>query len=122
MESYHFTEFPWPYLPPEDEYFLKAPWRDAEILPPPKNWGGDLADNKIPSPTYGFNPETGKPKTWPMRMTRAHWAALLPGRPAGEYTLRCRTIDSNGAAQPMPRPFRKSGRAKIGEMSLTVKA
>ncbi len=109
-------------LPPEDEYFLKAPWRDAEILPPPKNWGGDLADNKIPSPTYGFNPETGKPKTWPMRMTRAHWAALLPGRPAGEYTLRCRTIDSNGAAQPMPRPFRKSGRAKIGEMSLTVKA
>ena len=57
-----------------------------------------------------------------MRMTRAHCATLLPGLPVGEYTLRCRTIDSNGAAQPLPRPFRKSGRAKIGEMSLSVEA
>ena len=109
-------------LPPDDEYFLKAPWRDAEILPPPKTWGGDLADNRIPSPTYGFDPKTGRPKTWPMKMTSAHWAILLPGLPAGKYTLRCRTIDSNGAAQPMPRPFKKSGRAKIGEMSLSVEA
>ena len=109
-------------LPPEDEYFLKAPWRDAEILPPPKSWGGGLTGDKIPAPTYGFDPETGRPKTWPMRMTRAHWATLLPGLPGGEYTLRCRTIDSNGAAQPLPRPFRKSGRAKIGEMRLSVEA
>ena len=109
-------------LPPDDEYFLKAPWRDAEILPPPKTWGGDLAGNRIPSPTYGFDPKTGRPKTWPMKMTQAHWAILLPGLPAGKYTLRCRTIDNNGAAQPMPRPFRKSGRAKIGEMNLSVEA
>ncbi|MEE3054613.1 MAG: molybdopterin-dependent oxidoreductase [Planctomycetota bacterium] len=109
-------------LPPEDEYFLKAPWRDAEVLPPPEKWGGDLPDNTIPSPTYGFDPKTGQPGTWPLRMSKIHWAALLPGLPAGSYTLRSRTIDSNGAAQPMPRPFRKSGRAKIGEMSLTVEA
>jgi len=109
-------------LPPEDEYFLKAPWRDAEVLPPPEKWGGDLPDNTIPSPTYGFDPKTGQPETWPLRMSKIHWAALLPGLPAGSYTLRSRTIDSNGAAQPMPRPFRKSGRAKIGEMSLTVEA
>ena len=109
-------------LPPEDEYFLKAPWRDATILPPPKNWGGGLADNRIPSPTYGFDPKTGQPRTWPIRLSKAHWAALLPGLPVGKYTLRCRTIDSNGAAQPLPRPFRKSGRAKIGEMPLTVEA
>ena len=107
-------------LPSDDEYFVKAPWRNAEILPPPKKWGGDLADNRIPSPTYGFDPKTDQPKIWPMRMSKAHWAALLPGLPAGKYTLRCRTIDTNGVAQPMPRPFRKSGRAKIGEMQLTV--
>ena len=109
-------------LPPEDEYFLKAPWRDATILPPPKSWGGGLADNRIPSPTYGFDPKTGQPRTWPIRLSRAHWAVLLPGLPAGKYTLRCRTIDSNGAAQPLPRPFRKSGRAEIGEVSLAVEA
>ncbi|MCH8244621.1 hypothetical protein IIB97_01920 [Patescibacteria group bacterium] len=28
-------------------------------------------------------------------------AALLPGLPAGKYTLRCRTIDASGIAQPM---------------------
>ena len=109
-------------LPTNDKYFTKAPWRDAEILPPPKTWGGEIADNQIPSPTYGFDPKTGQPKTWPMRLTKAHWAVLLPGLPAGEYTLRCRTIDENGIAQPMPRPFRKSGRAAIQENSLTVEA
>jgi len=109
-------------LPPNDEYFLKAPWRDARILPPPKSWGGELPDNKIPSPTYGFDPKTGEPRTWPIRLSKAHWATLLPGLPAGNYTLRCRTIDANGAAQPLPRPFRKSGRAAIGEMPLAVEA
>ena len=95
-------------------------WRDAEILPVPKIWGGDIADNRIPSPTYGFDPQTGQPKTWPMQLTKIHWAALLPGLPAGEYTLRTRTIDDKGIAQPMPRPFKKSGRAAIGEMDLIV--
>lgn len=109
-------------LPSGDKYFTKAPWRDAEILAPPKSWGGDIADNRIPAPTYGFDPKTGQPKTWPMQLTKAHWAVLLPGLPAGKYTLRCRTIDKNGTAQPLPRPFRKSGRAAIAEVSLTVEA
>jgi len=69
--------------------------------------------------TRGFD-EDGQPKSWPIKLSKAHWAALLPGLPAGEYTLRCRTIDENGAAQPLPRPFRKSGRAAIQEMQLKV--
>jgi DMSO/TMAO reductase YedYZ molybdopterin-dependent catalytic subunit len=107
-------------LPSGDKYFTKAPWRDAEILQPPKNWGGDILDNQIPIPTYGFDPKTGQPQNWPMWLSKAHWAVLLPGLPAGEYTLRCRTIDDNGIAQPMPRPFRKSGRAAIDQVKLTV--
>ncbi len=103
-----------------DKYFTKAPWSDAEILPPPKNWGGDIADNRIPMPTQGFDPETGQPQTWPLRLSKAHWAALLPGLPPGKYTFRCRTIDDNGAAQPMPRPFMKSGRAAIDQVGFTV--
>ena len=54
-------------------------------------------------------------------MAKVHWAALLPGVAAGEYTLRCRTIDEKGIAQPLPRPFRKSGHAAIEEKTVMVK-
>lgn len=105
--------------PDDDPYFTTAPWTDATILPPPKAWGGDLPDGTIPKDTFGFDP-AGKPKAWPMRLAKAHWAALLPGLPAGEYTLRCRTIDAKGQAQPMPRPFKKGGRCDIEAVKFTV--
>ncbi len=107
--------------PADDPYFTTAPWTDAHILPPPKDWGGDFPDGIFPKNVMGFD-NTGKPKTWPMRLAKAHWAALLPGLPAGEYLLRCRTIDAKGQAQPMPRPFKKSGRCDIEEIKLTVGA
>ena len=106
--------------PEDDPYFAKAPWRDAEVLPAPKQWGGGLPAGRIPTPTAGFDSETGQPNSWPIRLTKAHWAALLPGLPAGKYTLRCRTIDTAGIAQPLPRPFRKSGRAAIAKVRFTV--
>ena len=103
----------------DDPYFTTAPWSDAHILKPPAKWGGNLPDNAIPKETMGFD-AAGKPDTWPMRLAKAHWAALLPGYPAGEYTLRCRTVDAKGMAQPMPRPFRKSGRCDIEATKITV--
>jgi DMSO/TMAO reductase YedYZ molybdopterin-dependent catalytic subunit len=108
--------------PAEDKYFATAPWRDAEILPPPENgkWGGGLPDDKIPAGTMHFD-EQGRPKTWPLRLGKVHWAALLPGLPAGDYTLRSRTVDDKGIGQPMPRPFRKSGHSAIEEKSIRVK-
>jgi hypothetical protein len=69
----------------------------------------------------GFDAQTGRPLTWPMRLGKVHWAVLLPGVPAGKYTLRCRTVDGKGQAQPMPRPFRKSGHCAIESITLTVK-
>jgi len=105
--------------PADDPYFTTAPWKDAHILPPPAKWGGKLPGGSIPKDTIGFDAE-GKPKTWPMKLAKVHWAALLPGLPAGEYTLRCRTIDAKGAAQPMPRPFKKSGRCDIESIKITV--
>lgn len=104
--------------PPEDPFFTTAPWTDAHILPPPAKWGGRLAEDAIPADTFGF--EGGKPKAWPLRLGKAHWAALLPGMAAGEYWLRCRTVDAKGQAQPMPRPFKKSGRCEIEEVKLVV--
>jgi DMSO/TMAO reductase YedYZ molybdopterin-dependent catalytic subunit len=109
-------------LPEDDKHFAKAPWRDAEILPPPAKWGGGFPDDKLPPNTLGINPQTGNPITWPMRLSKIHWAILLPGLPAGKYTLRSRTIDDKGQAQPMPRPFRKSGHAAIEQRSITVEA
>ena len=106
-------------LPENDPYFATARWMNAQILPPPKDWGA-VPDGKIPANTHGFEPDTGKPLTWPMRLTKVHWAVLLPGLPAGEYTLRSRTIDANGNAQPMPRPFQKSGHAAIESVDITV--
>ena len=107
-------------LPAGDPHFTSAPWRDAQILSPPKAWGGELPDAKIPAGTLGFDPATGQPRNWPMRLCKVHWAALLPGAPVGKYTLRSRTIDERGHAQPMPRPFRKSGHAAIEEIAINV--
>ncbi len=107
-------------LPEGGRYFSSAPWVDAEILGPPQNWGGGLPDGQLPLPIQGFDEGTGKPNQWPMRLAKIHWAALLPGRPAGKYTLRCRTVDDNGIAQPMPRPFRKSGHAAIEQVAVKI--
>jgi len=45
-------------------------------------------------------------------------ANLAPGR----YELRCRSIDANGAAQPMPRPLPKSGHNAIQRAAIVVEA
>jgi DMSO/TMAO reductase YedYZ molybdopterin-dependent catalytic subunit len=104
----------------DDPHFTKAPWRDAEILPAPKTWGGELPDDKLPDHLHGFDPASHRPKEWPMLFAMAHWATVLPALAAGEYTLRTRTIDAKGIAQPMPRPFLKSGRNAIEERAIKV--
>ena len=94
----------------------------AEILQPPDDWGGDLPGGRgqLPPDVRQIDPKTGRPRSWPLHNTIAHWAALLKGLRAGRYELRCRTIDAAGQAQPMPRPFPKSGRNGIQRVQLTV--
>ncbi len=103
----------------DDPHFTKAPWKDATLLPPPDAWGGNLPGGRIPQNTRDFD-QSGKPVDWPLRLSKAHWCMLHPGLPAGKYVFRCRTIDANGHAQPMPRPFRKSGHAKIESVRFEV--
>ncbi len=105
--------------PVDDPNFTQAAWRDAELLPAPTLWSG-LSENRVPANTHGFDNQ-GLPKSWPLRFTNAHWAAVLPAVPEGEYTFRSRTIDEKGNAQPLPRPFRKSGHAAIESIVVTVK-
>jgi hypothetical protein len=103
-----------------DPHFTRADWNDAQCLPPPEDWGGGLPDGKLPPTPRQIDTKTGKPLTWPLRDTILHWAALLPGLSAGEYVIRCRTIDANGVAQPLPRPFPKSGANGIQSQRITV--
>ena len=112
-------------LAKDDPYFDKAQWKDADILPPPEHWGGGLTDGKLPPIPRQFDTTNGKPHRWPIPNTIVHWAALLKApRPlapqGGQYDLRCRTIDANGIAQPMPRPFPKSGHNAIQKVQIVV--
>ncbi len=109
-------------LPADDPFVERMEWKDAAILPSPKDWGGGLPGGRLPAMPLQFDPATGAPRTWPLRFTIAHWAALMgPLRP-GKYDLRCRTIDGNGIAQPMPRPLPKTGNNAIHKVQLVVKA
>lgn len=109
-------------LPKHDPLLHRLGWKDAEILGPPTRWGGDLPQEKLPTNLLGFDPKTSRPKSWPMRLTMAHWTVLVPGLRPGQYDFRCRSIDANGIAQPMPRPFQKSGRNRIAETRFEVRS
>ena len=112
-------------LPKGDPYFQKAPWQDMKLLPPPMDFGGgwpkDAIGPGVSPPVHGFDPKTGRPTSWPQAYSLVHWAGLLPGVAAGRYELRCRAINNRGVAQPLPRPFRKSGASDIERVSLTVR-
>jgi hypothetical protein len=95
-------------LPDDDQYLTKEKWHEAIILPPPMNWGKDLPEGTMTG-LMQFDNITGQPLTWPLINTIIHWAALVKTDAPGEFSLRCRTIDANGIAQPLPRPFGRSG-------------
>lgn len=108
---------PWPS---DDPWFTKADWKEADVFPAPERWGGGLPEGRLPEGTIGFDAKSGKPTAWPMRYSIVHWGALLMNVPAGKYDLRCRSIDANGIAQPLPRPFLKAGGNAIQTLPLTV--
>jgi len=113
----HSQKDPWPAEGPD---WSKVDWKDAAVLPPPADWGGGLPGGKLPAGTSQMDPKTGKPSQWPIPFTIVHWAALAPGLPSGSYDVCCRTIDRNGIAQPMPRPFLRTGVTAIQRVTLVV--
>lgn len=104
-----------------DPHATSGDWRDAIILPPPLNWGSDLPNGKLPS-TLQIDNKTGKPFSWPIPNTIVHWASLEKINDPGEYELQCRTIDANGIAQPLPRPFGRSGINVIEVARIVIEA
>ncbi len=106
-------------MPDDDPFMTKGQWEDALILPPPRNWGSDLPDGRLHD-VIQIDPSTGKPVNWPLVNTIVHWVALAKIDSPGKYELRCRTIDANGIAQPMPRPYGRSGINTIEMTEITV--
>lgn len=105
-------------LPANDPYFTSAPWQDAEITP----FDGEAIRGFASSPLHPaqFDPKTREPRAWPLRHTLCRWSAAPRKLPPGKYEIRCRTIDLAGNAQPMPRPFAKSGRVGIQAVKVEV--
>jgi DMSO/TMAO reductase YedYZ molybdopterin-dependent catalytic subunit len=107
-------------LAADDPHFLRGDWRLAEILPPPRDLSRGLPAGS--QPDLRLEGDGSSSRSWPLRYTVVHWAAEMVGLAPGAYDLRCRSMDHNGIAQPMPRPFAKGGRSEIQRLPLEVQA
>lgn len=97
----------------DDPAWKTATWKPCVIDPPPNDWKTHLPAGISPKDLWGFDPETGKPKEWPVRYSLALWSATVPELKPGAYELRARSVDQNDFAQPEPRPQRGSGNNAI---------
>jgi DMSO/TMAO reductase YedYZ molybdopterin-dependent catalytic subunit len=102
-----------PKLSDEDPAWTTATWQPCVIEPPPSDWKALLPANISSKELWGFDPETGKPKEWPLRYSLAMWTTTVQGLKAGSYELRVRSVDQSGFAQPEPRPQQPSGKNAI---------
>jgi DMSO/TMAO reductase YedYZ molybdopterin-dependent catalytic subunit len=100
-------------LADDDPAWKNAAWQPAVLEPPPEDWSAHLPKGVSSKELWGFDPQTGKPKEWPLRYTVANWTITLGDLKPGSYELRVRTVDLNGKAQPQPRPQQATGRNMI---------
>jgi DMSO/TMAO reductase YedYZ molybdopterin-dependent catalytic subunit len=96
-------------LADNDPAWQTATWQPCVVDGPPDDWSVHLPKGISSNELWGFNPNDGKPKEWPMRYTVVFWTMTLADVKPGAYELRVRTVDLNGHAQPQPRPHRGTG-------------
>ena len=96
-------------LAEDDPAWNTATWRPCTLMAPPEDWDSLLPSGTSAKEVWGFDPETGKPKSWPIVYSTVSWTARLDGLVPGSYEFRARTVDLNGFAQPEPRTYQKSG-------------
>jgi DMSO/TMAO reductase YedYZ molybdopterin-dependent catalytic subunit len=108
-------------LAEDDPAWKQANWQPFEMLPPPDDWSVHLPKGVSSKELCGFDPQTGKPKDWPMRYTVARWSLTLKDLRPGTYELRVRSVDGNGFAQPEPRPQQATGRNVVPTKVIEVK-
>lgn len=99
-------------LKDQDPAWQTAVWKRAELDPQP-DWGAVLPAGVAASEVLGFDRNTGRPMTWPLRYSMVGFSTTLRGLEPGKYEVRARTVDLNGFAQPEPRDLQKSGKNGI---------
>lgn len=104
----------------DDPAWRAAQWRPCTLQPAPRDWGGSLPEGVMPREVWGFDPQTNRPREWPMRYSWVLWSARLEGLAPGTYEFRARSVDMNDFAQPQPRPYPKSGRNDVPYKQITV--
>ena len=97
----------------DDATWKAAQWLECPIEPPPADWSGVLPAGVFSRQVLGFDPDTGRPATWPMRYSMVSWSATLKNLAPGKYEFRARAVDLNGFAQPEPRPAPKTGKNAV---------
>jgi DMSO/TMAO reductase YedYZ molybdopterin-dependent catalytic subunit len=96
-------------LPFDDPAWTSAVWRPCALMPAPDDWPAILPAGTDARKIWGFDPATGKPRSWPLLFSMVPWSARLEGVKPGSYEFRVRAVDLNGFAQPEPRLYQKSG-------------
>ncbi|HKS38254.1 MAG TPA: molybdopterin-dependent oxidoreductase [Verrucomicrobiae bacterium] len=84
-------------------------WIECRLEDPPADWGTVLPAGVSSRQVLGFDPNTGRPATWPLRYSMVSWSVTLKGLAPGRCAVRARAVDLNGFAQPEPRPNQKAG-------------
>lgn len=97
----------------------KANWTKCELAGEP-NWGDVLPQGVDPRTILGFDRQTGKPKTWPLRYGMISFYTVFKKLKPGRYEIRVRSVDQNGFPQPEPRDIQKSGKNEISTRRFTV--
>ncbi|MCB1124263.1 MAG: molybdopterin-dependent oxidoreductase, partial [Verrucomicrobiae bacterium] len=101
-----------PRLADDSPELLRGPWKPCTLFPEP-DWSAILPKGTSTRDLLGFDPDTGKSRSWPLRYGMAAWFVEFSDLKPGQYEIRARAVDQNGYAQPEPRSTRKSGRNAI---------
>jgi DMSO/TMAO reductase YedYZ molybdopterin-dependent catalytic subunit len=97
----------------DDETYRAAHWTKCELEAAPADWSSVLPPGIASKDVLGFDPQSGRPATWPLRYSMISWSATLRDMPPGKYEFRARAVDLNGFAQPEPRPIAKAGKNAV---------
>jgi DMSO/TMAO reductase YedYZ molybdopterin-dependent catalytic subunit len=98
---------------------LAGPWKPCELDSPP-DWSAILPAGVQTKQLIGFDSQTGKPLSWPLRYSSTGYTAVMRDLPKGRYEVRARAVDLNDYAQPEPRASQKAGKNAIQVWSFEV--
>jgi len=104
-----------------DVFFAQGTWIPCALEAAPTDWSRILPAGVSSGDVLGFDRQTGRPTSWPLRYSMISWYFMLKDLTPGGYEVRVRAVDLNGFAQPEPRPLTKTGRNAIAVARFEVR-